>query len=82
LIKKKAKFEIEYQRMKKRVSEFEKKEFENHEQSESFEVFIESGRNTSNSNVSDSIVISNFIIFKKLLDSSIFIDEKNSNIKD
>ncbi len=67
--------------MKKRLEDYEEeKEFENHEQFESLEVFIESVRNISN--VSDSIVISNSIIFKKLLDSSIFIDEKNSNIED
>ncbi len=77
LIKKKTRFEVKYQRMKNRVNEFEKKEFENHEQFESLKVFIESIRNTSN-----SIVISNLIISKKLLDSSIFIDEKNSDIQD
>ncbi len=76
LIKKKARLEAEYQRMKKRVSEFEEEEFENHEQFESLEISIESVRNTSN-----SIVISSLIISKKLFDSSIFIDEKNSNIK-
>ncbi len=61
--------------MKKRVNEFEEEELENHEQFKSLEVLIESVRNTSN-----SIVISDLIISKKLFDSSIFIDEKNSNI--
>jgi hypothetical protein len=71
LIKKKARFEVEYQKMKKRVNKFEEEEFE------SLKMFIKSVRNTSN-----SIVISDLIIWKKLLDSSIFIDEKNSNIED
>jgi hypothetical protein len=69
--------------MKKQVSEFEEKEFENHEQFESLEVFIKSVRNTSNSNlnISESIVISSSIISKKLLDSSILIDEKDFKSK-
>jgi hypothetical protein len=62
--------------MKKRISEFEKKEFENHEQFKSLKMFIKLIRNTLN-----SIVNSDFIISKKLFDSSIFIDKKNSNIK-
>ncbi len=49
--------------MKKRINEFEEEEFENHEQFESLEMFIESIRNTSN-----SIVILDLIISKKLLD--------------
>ncbi len=81
LIEKKTRFEVEYQRIKKRVSEFEEKKSENHEQFESFEVFIESVRNISNSNVNDSIVISNLITSKKLFNSFIFIDEKDSNIE-
>jgi predicted nuclease with TOPRIM domain len=78
IVNEKARFEIEYQRMKKRVKKFEeeKKEFENRE---SLEMFVESIRNISN--MSDSILISDFITSKKLLDSSIFIDEKNSNIE-
>jgi hypothetical protein len=61
--------------MKKRLEE----EVEEDESEESRDVFVESVRNISN--VSNSIVVSNFIISKKLLDSSIFIDEKNSNIE-
>ncbi len=69
--------------MKKRLEKYEEEEeHENREQSESFDVLIESVRNISNSNVSDSIVISSLITSKKLLDSSIFIDEKDSNIED
>jgi hypothetical protein len=61
--------------MKKRLEE----EVEEDEFEKSRDVFVESVRNISN--VSDSIVVSDFIISKKLFDSSIFIDEKNSNIE-
>ncbi len=81
LIKEKTRFEVEYQKLKKRIHEFEQEEFENHEQFESLEMFIESVRNTSNLNVNDLIVISNFITSKKLFDSFILIDEKDSNIE-
>jgi hypothetical protein len=77
LINKKTRLKIEYLEIKKQLENYEKKEkHENREQSESLDVFVESIRNTSN-----SIVISNLIILKKLFDSSIFIDEKNSNIE-
>ncbi len=81
MIDEKTRLEVEYLEMKKRFEKYEEeKESENHEQFESLEIFIESVRNISN--VSDSIAISDFITSKKLLDSSIFIDEKNSNIED
>ncbi len=67
--------------MKKQLEDYEKEEeSENHEQFESLKAFIESIRNISN--VSDSIVILDLITSKKLFDSSIFLDEKNSNIED
>ncbi len=76
LVDEKTRLKIDYQRMKKKLEEkVEEDEFE-----ESRDVFVESVRNTSN--VSASIVISDFITSKKLLDSSIFIDEKDSNIED
>ncbi len=78
MFEEKTRLKAQYQRMKKRISELEI-EKEESEDRESFEVFVESVRNISNA--SDSIVVSNFIISKKLLDSSIFIDEKNSNIE-
>ncbi len=63
--------------MKKRLDDFEKeKKFEKQKQSESFDVLVKSERNTS-----DSIVISILVISKKLLDSSVFIDEKDLNIE-
>ncbi len=75
LVDEKTRLKVDYQRMKKRLEE----EVEEDESEESRDVFVESVRNISN--VSNSIVVSNFIISKKLLDSSIFIDEKNSNIE-
>ncbi len=75
MINKKTRFEVEYLEIKKRLEDYEEEE-----KSESFEVFVELVRNILN--VSDSIVILNLITSKKLFDSSIFIDEKNSNIED
>jgi regulator of replication initiation timing len=76
LVDEKTRLKVDYQRMKKRLEE----EVEEDESEESRDVFVESVRNTSN--VSASIVISDLITSKKLLDSSIFIDEKDSNIED
>ncbi len=78
MFEEKTRLKAQYQRMKKRISELEI-EKEESEDRESFEVFVESVCNISNA--SDSIVVSDLIISKKLLDSSIFIDEKNSNIE-
>ncbi len=76
LVDEKTRLKIDYQRMKEKLEEEVKKdEFE-----KSRDVFVESIRNISN--VSDSIVVSDLIILKKLLDSFIFIDEKDSNIED
>jgi regulator of replication initiation timing len=75
LVDEKTRLKVDYQRMKKR---FEEKVDED-ESEESRDVLVESVRNISN--VSDSITISDSIISKKLLDSSIFIDEKNSDIE-
>jgi regulator of replication initiation timing len=77
MIDEKTRLEVEYLEMKKRFDDFEKEEeSEKHEQFESLDVSIESVRNTSN-----LIVISSLIISKKLFDSSILIDEKDSNIE-
>jgi hypothetical protein len=87
MINEKTRLEVEYLEMKKWLDKFEDDEkeekSEKHKQFESLDVSIKLIRNTSNSNlnVSDSIVISLSIISKKLLDSSIFIDEKNLNIE-
>ncbi len=73
LIKKRTRFEVEYQRIKNQDNELKEKKSEDRE---SLEIFVESVRNTSN-----LIAISDLIISKKLFDSSIFIDKKNSNIE-
>ncbi len=75
LVNEKTKLKVDYQRMKERLEEeIEEDEFEKFR-----DVFVESIRNISN--VSDLIVVSDFIISKKLFDSSIFIDEIDSNIE-
>jgi regulator of replication initiation timing len=76
LVDEKTRLKVDYQRMKERLEE----EVEEDESKKFRDVFVESVRNISN--VSDSIVVSDFIISKKLFDSSIFIDEKDSNIED
>ncbi len=63
--------------MKTRVDELENDDSDDNEKSESLDVLVKSIRNTSR-----SIIVSFSIISKKLFDSSIFIDEKNSNIED
>ncbi len=77
MLEEKTRLKAQYQRMKKNIEKFD--EFEKSEDRESLEVLVDSIRNTSNA--SDSIVISDFVTSKILFDSSIFIDEKNSNIE-
>ncbi len=75
LVDEKTRLKVDYQRMKKRLEE----EIEEDEFEKSRDVFVELIRNISN--VSVSIVISDLITSKKFFDSSIFIDEKDSNIE-
>ncbi len=77
MLEEKTRLKAQYQRMKKKIEKFEK--FEKSKNRESLEVLVDSIRSTSNAN--DSIVISDLVTSKKLFDSSSFIDEKNSNIK-
>jgi predicted nuclease with TOPRIM domain len=74
MFEEKTRLKAQYQKMKEKIEKFEEIEKQEHE---SLDVSVRSVRNTSN-----SIVISDFIISKKLFDSSIFIDEKDSNIED
>ncbi len=62
--------------MKKRLEE----KVEEDESEKSRDVFVESIRNTSVK--IDAFVMTIIMTSKKLSDSSIFIDEKNSNIED
>ncbi len=76
LVNEKTRLKADYQRMKKRLEEEVKEdEFE-----KSRDVFVESVRDTSIK--IDASVMTIIMTSKKLSDSSIFIDEKNSNIED
>ncbi len=78
IINEKVKYEIEYERLKKRIEEFE------NENVKSFDVFVESIRNASiKINVFILVMTTiNIVTSKKLFNSSILIDDKNSNIED
>jgi cell division septum initiation protein DivIVA len=81
IIDERAKYEVEYERLKKRVEELEqKRNNDENENVESFDVFVKSIRNASvKVDASVSTIISTS---KKLFDSFILIDDKNSNIED
>jgi hypothetical protein len=81
IINERTRYEVEYKRLKKRVEELEqKRNNDKNENVESFNVFVELIRNASvKIDVSVSAIINTS---KKLFDSSIFIDDKNSNIED
>jgi hypothetical protein len=81
IINERTKYEVEYERLKIWVEEFEqKRNNDENENVESFDVSVKSVRDASiKVDASVSTVISTS---KKLLDSSIFIDDKNSNIED
>jgi hypothetical protein len=81
IINEKARYEIEYERLKKRVEELEqKRNNDENENVESLDVFVESVRNASIK--IDAFVSTIISTLKKLLDSFIFINDKNSNIED
>jgi hypothetical protein len=80
IINEKARYEVEYERIKKRVEELEQnRNNDENENVESLNVSVESIRDAS-----VKVKVSVFVMTtsKKLLDSSIFTDEKNSNIED
>jgi sulfate adenylyltransferase subunit 1 (EFTu-like GTPase family) len=81
IINERAKYEIKYKRLKKRVEELEQeRNNDENENVESLDVSVESIRDASvKIDASVSTVISTS---KKLLDSFILIDDKNSNIED
>jgi predicted nuclease with TOPRIM domain len=80
-----ARYEVEYERLKKRVEELENQR-ENVDENENvkfLDVFVESVRDASvrvNAFVFVTTIIS-IMTSKKLLDSFILIDDKNSNIE-
>jgi hypothetical protein len=69
-------YEVEYERMKKRLEEFEN--IDENENFESLDVLVKSVRNASIK--VDAFVIA-IVTSKKLSDSFIFIDDKDSNIE-
>ncbi len=78
IVDERARYEVEYERLKKRVEELE------NENVKSLDVFVESVRDAS-IRIDVSIFVMTTIDIatsKKLFDSSILIDDKNSNIED
>jgi pyrimidine operon attenuation protein/uracil phosphoribosyltransferase len=78
IISERAKYEVEYERLEKRVEELE------NENVKSLDVSVESIRDASvrvNASVFVMTTI-NIVTSKKLSDSFILIDDKNSNIED
>jgi cell division septum initiation protein DivIVA len=78
IIDERAKYEVEYERLKKRVEELE------NEIVKSFDVSVESVRDASIRVNASAFVMTtiNIATSKKLFDSFILIDDKNSNIED
>jgi hypothetical protein len=79
IINERTKYEVEYERMKKRVEELEQnRNNDENENVESSNVFVESIRNTS---IRVNVFVLMMTTSKKLSDSLILIDDKNSNIE-
>jgi RecJ-like exonuclease len=84
IVDERAKYEVEYERLKKRVEELEHERDNENENMKSLDVFVESVRNASvRVDVSVFVMTTiNIVTSKKLSDSFILIDDKNSNIED
>ncbi len=84
IINEKAKYEVEYERLKKWVEELERERDDENENTKSLDVFVELMRNALiKINVFVFVMTTiNIATSKKLFDSLILIDDKNSNIKD
>jgi predicted nuclease with TOPRIM domain len=84
IINERAKYEIEYEKSKKRIEKLEHERDDENENMKSFDVFVESMRDASiRINVSAFVMTTiNIATSKKLSDSFILIDDKNSNIED
>jgi hypothetical protein len=81
IVNEKTKYEVEYEKLKKRVEELEqKRNNDENENVESFDVSVESVRDASIK--VDAFVSAVINMSKKLLDSFILTDDKNSNIED
>jgi ribosome-binding ATPase YchF (GTP1/OBG family) len=84
IINEKARYEIEYERLKKRVEELEnqRENVDEHENSESLDVFVKFVGNESIKVDVFVMTTVSIVTLKKLSDSFILIDDKNSNIED
>jgi predicted nuclease with TOPRIM domain len=84
IIDERARYEVEYERLKKRVEELEHERDDENENMKSLDVSVESMRDASiRINVSVFVMTTiNIATSKKLSDSLILIDDKNSNIED
>jgi predicted nuclease with TOPRIM domain len=84
IVDERARYEVEYERLKKRVEELEHERDDENENMKSLDVSVESVRDAS-IKVDVSVFVMTTISIatsKKLSDSFILIDDKNSNIKD
>ncbi len=81
IINERTRYEVEYEKLKKRVEELEDQReiVDEHENAESLDVFVKSIRNAS---IRVDVFVMTTVTSKKLSDSLILIDEKNSNIED
>ncbi len=81
IINEKTRYQVEYERLKKRIEELEQdRNNDENENVESLNVFVEFVRNALIK--IDVFVMTIVVTSKKLSDSLIFIDDKNSNIED
>jgi hypothetical protein len=83
IIDERARYEIEYERLKKRVEELEHDRDDENENMKSFDVSVESVRDASIRVDVSALVMTTISIAtsKKLSDSSILIDDKDPNIE-
>ncbi len=79
IVSDKAKYEVEYERMKERLDELEN--IDENENVESLDVFVESIRNASVRVDVFMTIIINIVTSKQLFDSLILTDDKDSNIE-
>jgi uncharacterized protein YbbC (DUF1343 family) len=84
IVNERIKYEIEYERLKKRVEKLKHERDNENENMKSLDVFVELVRDASiRVNVFVSVMTTiNITTSKKLSDSLILIDNKNSNIED
>ncbi len=83
IINERVKYEIEYERLKKRVEKLEHERDDENENMKSFNVFVELMRDASiKINVSVFVMTTiNIATSKNLFDSLILVDDKDSNIE-